>query len=60
MHVVALIRRIWNKKLAILTVRVLSKSISFTFQDNITKRKKIKGNYKNYKDLSYLLGIIWN
>jgi hypothetical protein len=44
MHVVALIRRIWKKKLAILTGRYLSKSISFTREYNITEKRKIKGN----------------
>jgi len=43
MHVVALIRRIWNKKLAIKEARYLYKGISFTYQYNITERKQIKG-----------------
>ncbi|MBA7661019.1 hypothetical protein ES703_69029 [subsurface metagenome] len=60
MRVVALIRRIWNKKLAISEARYLFKGVRFTYQDNITERKKIKENWKNYKDLSYLSGIIWN
>jgi len=44
MHVVALIHRIWNKKLAISKARYLFKGISFTCENNITKKKKIKGN----------------
>jgi hypothetical protein len=44
MHVVALIRRIWNKKLAISKARYLFKGVSFTCEDNITEGKEIKGN----------------
>jgi len=44
MHVVALIRRIWNKKLAISKARYLFKSIGFTSEHNIIERRKIKGN----------------
>ena len=43
-HVVALIRSIWNKKLAISEARYLFKGVRFTYQDNITERKKIKEN----------------
>jgi len=44
MHVVVLIRRIWNKKLAVSKARYLSKGIGFTPGYSITKRRKIKEN----------------
>ena len=43
MHVVALIRRIWNKKLAISKARYPFKGISFTYGIILQKREKSKG-----------------